>query len=72
MPPYMASPFIYFPPRLTVIGIKSFSNSINANCTGSNIPLGDSTSNGAPIAICSDLAPIIRAFSYRVYFKVSP
>ena len=52
---------------LTVIGITPLSNSSFAISKGSVFSVSIST--GAPKAICKALAPMIRAFSNRVYLK---
>ncbi len=57
--------FTYSALLLTVIGTTSFSNSSIAMFIGSSSSVSMST--GAPIAICSARAPIMRAFSYFVY-----
>ncbi len=54
---------------LTVIGITPFSNSSIAISIGSISSVAMST--GAPMAICSARAPMMRAFSYFVYLSFS-
>src|SRR5437764_14623216 len=53
--------------RFTVIGIAPLLNSIHAISIGSTTPLGTSMRIGDPILIWRARAPIMRAFSNRVY-----
>jgi len=52
--------------RLIVIGRMPMSSSFRAMSIGFEKPSEMSTSMGAPIDICRDLAPTILAFSKRV------
>src|SRR6266571_543151 len=58
--------------RFTVIGIAPLLNSIHAISIGSTTPVGTSTRIGDPMLICSARAPMIRAFSNRVYRIAGP
>src|SRR2546428_12282558 len=53
--------------RFTVIGIAPLLNSIHAISIGSTMPAGTSMRIGEPMLIWSARAPMIRAFSNRVY-----
>src|SRR6266496_6229333 len=58
--------------RFTVIGIAPLLNSTHAISIGSTTPVGTSTRIGDPMLICSARAPMIRAFSNRVYRIADP
>src|SRR2546425_12775740 len=58
--------------RFTVIGIAPLLNSTHAISIGSTTPVGTSTRIGEPMLICSARAPMIRAFSNRVYRIADP
>src|SRR5207247_8623547 len=58
--------------RFTVSGIAPLLNSTHAISIGSTTPVGTSTRIGDPMLICSARAPMIRAFSNRVYRIADP